>query len=391
MNSPVLKLASEPITGERIRRAKAAYTTRRVDLTQASRLRTEGVKPRSGDLVLARVEQIGQHPRIELRDGRRARLHPGDEVVLCFGSRYAPDQFEAYVPENLSACHMVAAGGIAGVSVNKHERMKAATRLRPLGVLARDDGEVINLADFALPETRVPANRPPVYAVVGASMNAGKTTCVGSIIAGFRKQGRTVGAAKITGTGAGGDRWVAVDAGADMFLDFTDAGAASTFGLEVADLVRIFETLIGSLARQGAEVIVLEIADGIVQTETAALIRSPAFARHCDGVVFAATDALGASGAVARLRDLNLDVRAVSGLLTASPLATREAQQLVDAPIVCTKNLSDLAWLATEGAADRAPATDNRADSVTAGDWLAVIGIKTDSGGRGYPAAASAD
>lgn len=82
--------------------------------------------PHAGDLVLARVVKIGQHPRIELPDGRRSHLYIGDEVIVCYGARYAPDQFESHVPKEMGPCDLVAAGGLASRLGNK---MRDAARL----------------------------------------------------------------------------------------------------------------------------------------------------------------------------------------------------------------------------------------------------------------------
>src|SRR5690606_8350939 len=71
--------------------AKRGFTPRRVDLSLARGLLVDGVAPKAGDLVLARVEQIGHHARSELRDGRRSALYVGDEILLAYGARYAPD------------------------------------------------------------------------------------------------------------------------------------------------------------------------------------------------------------------------------------------------------------------------------------------------------------
>lgn len=60
-----------------------------------------------------------------------------------------------------------------------------------------------------------------------------------------------------------------------------------------------------------------------------------------DGTVFAAGDAAGALLGVRMLRDRRLRLLAVSGLLTASPLAVREAQAMLDLPIFGPAELSD--------------------------------------------------
>ena len=114
----------------RLRRAKAAYTTRFVARSIAARasegygvLSGSDVVPRPGDVVMARVEHIGQHKAVELPDGRRATLFEGDDVIVAYGNRYAPDQFEAEVPGDLGPTDLVAAGGVAA-SVRVQARVR---------------------------------------------------------------------------------------------------------------------------------------------------------------------------------------------------------------------------------------------------------------------------
>ena len=65
------------------------------------------------------------------------------------------------------------------------------------------------------------------------------------------------------------------DAGCAVVADFTDAGLASTYRQPVARLLHGFTVLLSHAERQGAEVAVVEIADGVYQTETAQLLNAP--------------------------------------------------------------------------------------------------------------------
>lgn len=323
----------------RIARAKAAYTTRRVD-RQAIKTLLGGLGPCPGDLVLARVVKLGQHARIELEHGRRAPLFVDDEIIVCYGNRYAPDQFEAEVPEDLNECHLVAGGGIAARCLARHGSMKAATVIQPLGLLGDADGRPLNLADWALPEITPRRPRPLVLAVAGTSMNAGKTTSAAYLIKGLSHAGMTVGAAKVTGTGAGGDVWLMKDAGAAFAFDFTDAGLASTYRASVATIEAAAERVLTHLREEGVDAIVLEIADGLFQQETAALLSSPRFRSLVDAVIFAAGDAMGAAGGVAWLRQRGWPVVAVSGCVSASPLAAREVREATGLPVLGLDDLT---------------------------------------------------
>jgi hypothetical protein len=118
-------------------------------------------------------------------------------------------------------------------------------------------------------------------------------------------------------------------------------GHATTAGLAEAEVERIAAGLVRHTASLGADIIILEVADGLFQRETAALVGSHLFHDLVDGVVFAACDALGAVGGIKWLRQRQLPVIALSGLLTASPLAMREAAAHVDVPVSALAELLD--------------------------------------------------
>ncbi|MBD2204965.1 molybdopterin-guanine dinucleotide biosynthesis protein MobB [Calothrix sp. FACHB-1219] len=330
------------LASARLAKAKAGYTTRSVDVNAIATILTGDIKPESGDLVLVRVDAIGQHERIDQVDGRKAIIFIGDELVLCYGNRYAPDQFEAEIPPDLSPCNLAAAGGIAAKVLSKNAKVKLPTTITPIGLLGDQQGKRLNLADWALPTTEYIGQRPCTIAVVGTSMNAGKTTTAAHLINGFANSGLKVGAAKITGTGAGNDTWLMQDAGARVVLDFTCVGYPSTYRATPKQVEEIFVTLNNHLAAQNVDVIVLEIADGLFQEETSTLVSSTIFRQTVDGVLFAAGGSLGAYAGVEWLQKQNIPVVGISGLVTASPLASREVLQMTSLPVL------DLPMLKTE-------------------------------------------
>lgn len=329
----------------RIAKANRAFTTRRVPVERMQMLLPPPAEPKAGDLVLARIEALGHHKAVELLSGRKAALATSDEIVLAYGNRYAPDQFEAIVPRDLGPCHMVAAGGVASRATAWHDKTMFPTAIVPIGLVTDLSGRVLNVADFAVAPQ--PARlTPPAIVIYGTSMNSGKTTTVASLVHGLVKAGFAVGAAKVTGTGAGNDLWAMVDAGACAALDFTDAGFATTYLAPIDALVQGAQQLLNALAAAGAEIAVLEVADGLFQPETAALSRSLEFRKLTSGVLFAAGDAMGAVAGCERLRDLGHDVLGISGLLTRSPLARREAGA-ANAPVYGVEELTDPATAAS--------------------------------------------
>lgn len=322
-----------PLTQTELVDVKQAFSTRRVRTAEAAMLITAQYQPSHGDVVLAEIIRLGQHTGIQLVNGRRATTYVGDRLLLTYGARYAPDQFESCLPTDLDDCDLAASGGLASTVIASHGAMKSPTRLTIHGVLARSNGCPLKLGDFAI--TPPARQRPiPVIAVFGTSMNAGKTVTASSLVHGLSRSGLKVGAAKITGTGACGDFNAMLDAGAHCVCDFTDAGFATTIGLDGDTVAGISETLIDQLAFEGCEVAVVEVADGVYQRETAALAAHEHARKRYNGVVFASVDATGAVTGSTLLKSLGLNVLALSGVVSASPLAAREAMQHTGIPVI---------------------------------------------------------
>jgi hypothetical protein len=295
---------------------KFAFTTRRVPRDAVADVMVAGsLRPERGDLLLARVLEPGRAGRLELADGRRATLFAGDHVVVCHGGRYAPDRFARDAGD--------------------------ATRMEAVALLAGRDGRRLNVADFALERRALPTERPTVMAVLGASRSTGKTATAASLVRGLHGAGVKVGAAKVTGTDAGGDPWQLVDAGAARVLDFVDAGEVSTTGLGLGRLQEIVATVTSHLVDDGMEAIVLEVADGLLQDGTAGLACSPVFRNAVDGILFAAGDPAGAIAGCGWLLDRGLPVVGLSGDMTSSPVARRVAGEATGLPVLGRDALVD--------------------------------------------------
>jgi hypothetical protein len=312
----------------RLRRASWAFATRRVPQDEAWCLLPATGAPGSGDLVLARVDALGHHEGLQLPSGRRRQLFPGDEIVIAYGNRYASNQFEALIPETLGPCHLVAGGGIASRAVSWHVRMaKGPTQITPIALLGDAEGRRINLQNYALQRVAgIQRDLPTAIAVVGTGMDAGKTQSCAYLVRGLIAAGLRVGYVKVTGTGAGGDTWLLKDAGASPVLDFTDAGMATTYMASPECIDAALVTLTAHIAQAGVDAVVIEIADGVLQRETGALLRSAVFADIVGGILIAAQDAMGASAGAHWLRDNSrAPVLAISGVISASPLQAGEA------------------------------------------------------------------
>lgn len=294
--------------------------------------------PQPGDIALARLEKIGKNASLELTNGRRCALHKGDLLAVVFGNRYSTKQFEGYAQAKEERCHLLSMGGVCGLVASKHESVVEPSKLRLLGALGDASGGPLHLRDFALLPTPS-AGQPRVIGVCGTSMDVGKTHTAMSLIVGLRQQQRRVAAIKLTGTATGRDLWIMLDAGACTALDFVDGGYPSTYLCTLEELLILYRLLLSHAAAHGADWVVVEIADGLLQRETAALLQSPSFTATVDAWVLAASDSLGAVGAVGTLRGWGLEPVAISGLVSMSPLSIREAETATGVVCLTAKGL----------------------------------------------------
>lgn len=325
--------SSDQVT--QIRAAHRSFATRIADIHLAHTLDAERA-PRVGDLCLAKVTRLGHHRHLELVTGRRAALSVDDRIIIAFGHRYATDQFEAIVPETQGACHLAAAGGIAATVVSRHAETRAPTEITSLGILCDSNNLPLNLERWGWPGVSVPPSaqpKPHMVLVAGTSMNAGKTTACCQIIRTLASCGLQVAALKLTGTGSGGDLWRFLDSGANEAMDFGNVGLASTAGMDIRGLDAAIGRLCAAVS-PSTDVIVAELADGLLQRETSALLQASALRNRIGSLVFAASDPLGAIAGIQLLSSWHLEVSAVSGLMCASPLAVREFKAFTNTPVV---------------------------------------------------------
>jgi hypothetical protein len=331
-----------PLPGDVRHAVRISYALRRVPPSSFHCLLPAPESPEVGDVVLARVESIGKNTTLETAAGRRCTLHQGDLIAVVFGNRYATLQFEGYARANGDRCHLLSMGGLCGLVESRHETVAEPSKLRIEGALGGPDGRPLRLRDFALPAApKSGARRPRVAVVLGTSMDSGKTHTARSVILGLQRHGIRVAAIKLTGTAAGRDTYTMLDAGACVALDFVDGGLPSTFLSSPEQLLELYGRLVDQTTAWGAAWVVVEIADGLIQGETAALIGSSRFTSTVHAWLLAANDALGAFGAQRLLRSKGITPLAVSGVVSRSALCRREVEVATNIPCMAAAELEE--------------------------------------------------
>jgi hypothetical protein len=204
-------------------------------------------EPEIGDVVYGRVVRIGQHSELENKSARIHRINDGTRGIFVFGNRYAPDFYEGFVPDAIKTeVDLLARSGIVGRVATKNSSIKDPTRIRILGYVCDESGQVINTRHHSHIRPTVSAkksNRAKLVLVVGTAMNAGKSASAVACCWALSAMGYEVRASKITGTASLKDILYMQDAGAKVINDFTHFGFPSTYMLDEADLLRVFNDL----------------------------------------------------------------------------------------------------------------------------------------------------
>jgi hypothetical protein len=292
--------------------------------------------PLVGDVVFGIVTRIGQHMSLENVQGRIHDIHRGTKAIFVYGNRYAPDYYEGLVPEEmLEEVDLLARSGMIGIVKTRNSNVKDPTTIRVLGYVCDESGHVLNTRDFPLIKPRTMVKKQPrakMILVCGTSMNSGKSLAAAACCRALASAGYKVRASKITGTSSLKDILHMNDSGANPYSDFTYLGYPSTYLLEKDELLGIFNRLDMKYANNPKNFWVVELADGIIQRETAMLLNCPEVMSRINKLIFCASDAFGAIGGLSVLSRYGLEPDALSGICSSSPLFVRELSEFTTKP-----------------------------------------------------------
>ncbi len=296
-------------------------------------------RPEVGDVVFGRVSYVGEHSSLENKQGRIHMIGDGSRSLFVYGNRYAPDAFEGLIPESsVNEVDVLARSGLIGVMREKNSATKDPTKVEVLGHVVDAEGTPLNTLRFPLALPRQPIatgkKRAKMILHIGTSMNSGKSTSAIACCWALSAMGHGIRASKVTGTASLKDVLHMQDAGAEIVSDFTHLGYPSTYMLDEKALIEIFNNLDGKYANNAKKFWVVEIADGIMQRETAMLLRDETVRSRIHRLVFSASDAFGAIGGLQILKEeFGLTPDAISGRCTSSPLMIRELRARADVPV----------------------------------------------------------
>jgi len=295
--------------------------------------------PQFGDLIFGEVVELGHHRSLESKSARIHTIYEGTRAVFGVGNRYAPDQYEGLVPENyVDTLDQMCTGGVVSELRIKNELIRTPTKIKVLGYVCDANGNFVNTRNHVLIKPKRADRKTrgaKLILCVGTAMNSGKTHAAAACCYALTSMGKAVRAAKITGTARLKDIFLMNDCGAEYVADFTYFGYPSTYMLNEDELFNIFHSFDMKYGNNPKNYIVIEIADGIFQRETAMLLRMKEVRDRIHKLIFCAPDSSAVFGGTRMLLEqFDLKPSAISGLCSSSPLAIREIETFSKLPVL---------------------------------------------------------
>ncbi|WP_271769507.1 P-loop NTPase family protein [Aquimarina algiphila] len=303
-------------------------------------------QPIAGDVAIFEVISIGSLNAIQDFEGRNCYIFEGDKIMLAFGNRYASNQFEGYVPEGYHQEYdLLGKGGVAGIVTSMFYKLelKGPTKLKLVGYVTQQHGKVINTIYHHRKPVEFNAKKIRNFKTIlsiGSSMDSGKTTTAAYLCRGLKSSGYQVAYIKLTGTVFNKDRMLAYDCGADIVSDFSEFGFPSTYLCSTTTIMDLYEGLLSDVAQADPDYVVIEIADGLYQQETKALLNHSLFTETIDHVILSCCDSLAIHSGIQMLSPIFNDrLFALAGLFTGSPLLVAEVQSQFSTPVLSLSKL----------------------------------------------------
>lgn len=277
-------------------------------------------------LVVKALEEKRVYDVMELTTGRMAHISKGDVLVGALGRRGALRGFVGRVPEKVKSgdvLHVLNLGCVLGEATSENKDVGHPLKVEVLGMVTKD-GKGLNIADAAIPDPDPAWPIPPVIAVSGTCMNAGKTLAACEIISRLTDRGYVCAGAKLTGVAALKDMLNMADHGAVTTLSFIDCGYPSTVGVtDVAPIAKKVLRSIERYAKQELDVVVAEMGDGIIGAYGVDTILGDAeFRTFIKAHVLCANDLVAAWGGVRWMNERSLKLNVIAGPATDNSVGT---------------------------------------------------------------------
>src|SRR5687768_14245697 len=323
---------------------KIGSATSPLGLSKTVGIVSSSSSPRAGDVVVVRaLTDSATYNMLELPTGRLAKINPGDLLIGVLGRRRALKGFVGDVPAAVKIgdeLHLLNMRGVIGYCTGHHSSLGDAIKLEVIGLVCNEDGQVLNIANAALPLRARLGESAPIVMIAGTSMNSGKTYAAAELIKQATRAGLRVAAGKLSGVACLRDTLNMADHGAIATASFLDCGLPST--VDAGNLSPVAKAIISKLNESSPDLIVLELGDGILGGYSVESIFDDTELRQATAaIIFCASDYVGAWGGIELLRKRGIEIDLISGSVTDSKMGEDYVENEFGIPAANAKRNGD--------------------------------------------------
>lgn len=345
----------------RVRLDKIASCTRNASLHRDVVVGTP-IPAVAGTVVAVRVlDNKAVYNKIEDPHGRLVQVQEGDVVAGVLGARDALRGYAGEVPDAVApgdVLHLLNLGGVIGQCTSVNPDVGPPCRVEVLGAVLRfpELGRRVGVPASISPgpvalRDDLPTDLPPLILVAGSCMHAGKTAAACALVRAASRAGMTVAATKVTGVALRRDSLEMMDHGAVRAVTFVDTGIPSTAATSGVDVAAVAKGCIAAAAAGGADVVVVELGDGLLgRYGVDSILADAELKKQRGALVFAANDPVAAWGGVNWLADHGWRPVAVTGPATDNEAGSSRIVELSGVPALNARTQSDALAEAVLGA-----------------------------------------
>jgi hypothetical protein len=301
-------------------------------------IRIRAASGHEGDVCAFELPRDASPITVEAPTGRMMTIAPGDVFLATPGNRESTRWASGRVPaDGLVPNHnysVIAEPGVVGELVGDPPvEAEYLGRVRYLGAVCRERGEILNLGQFAETAPAAADRNASVYLVLGTSGDSGKTTAAIAVIQALRMKGHAVVAAlKATGTPAVGEIARYQDFGAAQAFDCLDFGLPGTYPAGREGIGEFFGNALDYCLRLPADALVVECGGDLFGGNVPEFLACLKARRPDPKIILAAADTLGALGAKQALTEFGLDITLITGACTDTPTLRAQTETLCGVP-----------------------------------------------------------
>ncbi len=317
---------------------KRTSALRRVPWHEAMRFRPQcGTE---GDVCAFELPRDAFPITVEAPGGRAMTIAPGDMFLATPGYRESTRWVSGGIPAGglvpgnhywvLADCGVV--GELLADSPAENGHLGC---VRYLGAVCGDNGETLNIRQFAVVRPAETNHKLPVYLLLGTSGDVGKTTAGVAVLRALRMKGhRSVTAFKATGTSSFLEIARYLDFGAAQAFDCVDFGLPTTYPSNRSGISVIFASALEFCLSLSAAALVVECGGDLFGANVPKLLSCLKARRSDLKIILAAADALGALGAKHALAEIGFEISLITGPCTDTPVMRERTKALCGIPAI---------------------------------------------------------